>query len=566
MPSHPTVLAFSYIRFSSKKQEQGDSRRRQTDGRAAHYCERRGWTLSAQSYEDLGVSAFRGKNALVGNLGEFLKAVKSGRIPPGSVLIVESLDRITRQGIDEGYDLIKGLLKADIRIVTLSPEREFDRDATRSLSKGALEIQLILERAAEESERKSERVAAARQQERKRLRDTGEIVTLRLPAWIAERDGKPVLIPERIAAVKRIFGLAASGYGVPSIVAKLTRDGVPPMGRTGRWTRSYVGLLLRDRRVLGEYQPHRGGKKEGDPVRGYFPAVVTESEWLAARAGIKQRKKTPGRIGKSQVNVFAGLLRNAREGDTYFMTTRLSRSPTKETTAFHVLLNANADLGLSRSYSIPYDPFEQAVLSCLREIDPREVLEEVPREGPREVASIEVLLAGVESELAEATAFMEKHGFSPTIGHRVADLEAKRTELNVLLEEARHKDAHPLTETWDDAQNIMAAIETAADPADARLRLRAALRRITEVIMLLVVPSGHDRLCAAQFHFKEGRRRDFLIHYRPAAKPGGKPIPASLSVRSLADVAQPGSLDLRKPDHAKRLEKALAALPLDGEA
>src|SRR5262249_13798159 len=159
------------------KQQQGDSRRRQTDGRAEAYCKRRGWKLSPHTYEDLGVSAYRGKNALVGNLGEFLRAIGSGAVKAGSALLVERLDRISRQGIDEGYDLIKKILKAGVKIVTLSPEREFDRDATRSLSKGALEIQLILERAAEESERKGERVAAARRQERERLRRTGEVVT-----------------------------------------------------------------------------------------------------------------------------------------------------------------------------------------------------------------------------------------------------------------------------------------------------------------------------------------------------------------------------------------------------
>src|SRR5262249_10237491 len=148
-------------------------------------------------------------------------------------LIVESLDRISRQGIDEGADLIKRILKSGILLVTLSPEREFDESATRSLSKGWLEILIILERAAEESERKSERVAAARQQGRKRLRETGAVVTNRLPAWITEKDGKPALIPERAASVCRPFELAASGYGIPSIVAKLDSDHVPPIGRSG---------------------------------------------------------------------------------------------------------------------------------------------------------------------------------------------------------------------------------------------------------------------------------------------------------------------------------------------
>src|SRR5437660_720341 len=153
--------AFSYVRFSNPEQAAGDSLHRQTE-RAQDYCRRLGWALDdTLTLRDLGVSAFHGMNAAVGNFRVFLDAIKSGRVAPGSVLIVESFDRISRQGIDEGYDLIKSILKAGVKIVTLSPEREFDRDATKSLSKGALEIQLILERAAEESETKSKRVGEA---------------------------------------------------------------------------------------------------------------------------------------------------------------------------------------------------------------------------------------------------------------------------------------------------------------------------------------------------------------------------------------------------------------------
>src|SRR5262249_52227692 len=69
----------------------------------------------------------------------------------GSALIVESVDRISRQGIDEGYDLCKRILKAGIRLVTLTPEREYGAEAVKKLTAGALELQLILEQAAEES-------------------------------------------------------------------------------------------------------------------------------------------------------------------------------------------------------------------------------------------------------------------------------------------------------------------------------------------------------------------------------------------------------------------------------
>jgi DNA invertase Pin-like site-specific DNA recombinase len=570
MPRHSTIpTGYSYVRFSSKKQEQGDSRRRQTDGRAEAYCKKRGWRLSGQTYEDLGVSAFRGKNALVGNLGEFLRAIREGSVRPGSALIVESLDRITRQGIDEGYDLIKQILKADVRIVTLSPEREFDRDATRSLSKGALEIQLILERAAEESERKGERVAAARQQERLRIRETGEVVTRQLPAWITEgADGKPAIIPKKAAAVRQLFTLAASGYGTPSIVAKLIRDKVPPITREGRWTKSYVSALLRDRRVLGELQLYKGDQPDGEPVREFFPPAITEAEWLATRAAATARKRYPnlnGRIGKERVNVFSGLVKHARDGDSYQMTTCRTRGPGGETIRYQVLINSAGMDGTGRGYSIPYEPFERAILSCLQEIDPREVLNEA-KDGIDEVADLETLHDGVEAELASAVAFMEANGFSPAIGKRITELEARKQELSALLAEARHEAEHPLHQTWDDAKSLMAVIEQADDPVDRRLRLRAALRRITDSILLLVVRRGLVRVCAIQIHFRQGKRRDYLVLYRQASKHGGKPVPSAWWVRSFTDVVQASNLDLRDRNHVERVERTLMRFDLDSLA
>jgi DNA invertase Pin-like site-specific DNA recombinase len=207
------AIAYSYIRFSSTAQADGDSLRRQTEG-AESLCKRKGWTLdTAFSVKDLGVSAFRGRNAAVGNFRIFLDAIKSGHVRPGSVLVVESFDRISRQGIDEGYDLIKSILKAGIRIATLSPEREFDKDATRSLSKGALEIQLILERAAEESETKSNRLSKARARDRERARN-GEVITKRVPSWLVVEDGKIKPDPDKLKIVKRLVQLALDGQGL----------------------------------------------------------------------------------------------------------------------------------------------------------------------------------------------------------------------------------------------------------------------------------------------------------------------------------------------------------------
>src|SRR5262249_6646213 len=160
-------------------------------------------------------------------------------------------------------------------IVTLSPEREFGKDAIKSLSKGALEIQLILERAAEESEIKSKRGAAAHAQKRKEARANGTVATAILPGWLTLRGGKIVAIPERVAVVRSIFALAAGGYGYNRLVKKLEADGGPPFGKAKHWVRSTITNMIRDRRVLGEYQPcKRVGKNkrlpDGPPIVGYY--------------------------------------------------------------------------------------------------------------------------------------------------------------------------------------------------------------------------------------------------------------------------------------------------------
>src|SRR5262245_16530265 len=181
----PCKLAFSYTRFSTKEQEGGDSLERQMRLTRA-YCERNGLVLDdSLNLRDLGVSAFRGKNVSEGaKLGAFIEACRTGRVPRGSTLIVENVDRLSRQGIDEGYDLCKQILKLGIYLVTLTPERRFDIEATKSLTKGALELQIILERAHEESDRKSGFRASAWKAARQAAKEGKGPMLKMCPGWL----------------------------------------------------------------------------------------------------------------------------------------------------------------------------------------------------------------------------------------------------------------------------------------------------------------------------------------------------------------------------------------------
>lgn len=54
----------------------------------------------AETLHDIGVSAFRGDNAQTGELGRFVQRIENGEIPPGSVIVAESLDRLTRKRVN----------------------------------------------------------------------------------------------------------------------------------------------------------------------------------------------------------------------------------------------------------------------------------------------------------------------------------------------------------------------------------------------------------------------------------------------------------------------------------
>jgi DNA invertase Pin-like site-specific DNA recombinase len=545
-------VAYSYVRFSTPEQRRGDSLRRQTEV-TVKWCEKSGARLDTSlTFHDLGKSAYFGehrKNPDRHALAAFLKMVEDGKVPRGSYLVIESLDRLTREHVRAGLMLLLGLIEAGIRIVQLSPSEMLYDEGSDEM---ALMIAIVeLSRGHRESKRKSDVIGPVWRKKKAAARE-GKIITRRLPAWVEVRDGRLALIPEKADTVRLLFRLSAAGYGQQRIVAKMTRDGVPPLAG-GAWEGSYVGKILRDRRALGDYQPRgKGRKPDAHPVPNYFPPVVSEAEFHAARAGAAQRKRAArGRIG-DQVNVFAKMIHDARDGSAYYMTARVDRG-----NRYHVLSNLSSQ-GRAKCNSIPYLPFERAFLSLLREVDPGEVMGHDG--GPDEVLALAGEVERVQSSIAAIVADMDAHGESPTLFQRLRAKEEEKHGLDARLAEARQKAAHPLAESWGASLSLAAALDGAPDPDDARLRLRSALRRVVEDIRMLVVAKGVRRVAALQVYFNGNGHRDYVIYYRPAHYGFGGRVEAEWEAASLSPSLGPVGLDLRDPTQAARLAETLAAV------
>jgi DNA invertase Pin-like site-specific DNA recombinase len=557
------ATAYSYLRFSHPEQAKGDSLRRQMEKRDA-WLKRNGVALDASlSMEDRGVSAFTGEhrdNADRHALAAFLALVKQGRIAKGSFLIVESLDRLSREDIIPALSLLLELIQGGIRVVQLSPAETVYDSASNPMH--LMMAIMELSRGHSESAMKSERVGAAWREKKRRAAADREPLTSHTPYWLRMTGGCWEVIGDAAAAVKRIFRLAIDGYGLGVITKKLNAEGVPPIGRAKYWAKSYVAKIVNNRAAVGEYQPHTGGGKkrrpEGDPIPGYYPAVVSEEEWFAARAALSNRRQKAGRIGKSSINVFANLLHDARDGGP------LHRVDKGKKGGGPTLVSYRASQGTGRYVSFPLVVFERAVLSCLREIDPRDVLPKNDYSGER-VLSLSGRLQAVADQKERIKAKLLHSPDVDSLVDVLRTLEEKQKALGEQLSGARQEAASPATEAWGQCRSLIDALDNAPDPEKVRVRLRAAVRRVVESVWVLTVPRGKDRLAAVQVWFAAGgKRRDYLIYHQTARGGFVASRPSSWSVRSLAGAHAPCRLDLRKPEDATALEAALAEMDLAG--
>src|SRR5688500_10462942 len=99
MKKQPGVRVYSYIRFSTPEQALGDSERRQLD-KARAWAEKHGNEFDdSLRIADRGRSAYKGDHRKKGALGEFLERVRTGEVTPGSILVVEDIDRLSREGV-----------------------------------------------------------------------------------------------------------------------------------------------------------------------------------------------------------------------------------------------------------------------------------------------------------------------------------------------------------------------------------------------------------------------------------------------------------------------------------
>lgn len=377
--------AYSYIRFSTPEQAAGDSLRRQMEA-SIQYAKKHGLELDDKlNLRDLGLSAFRGDNVEHGRLGAFIKAVETGLVRPGSYLLVESLDRLSRAEVLDALDIFTKIIKLGIRIVTLIDNREYSRESLKGdRSMDIICSIVVMSRAYDESETKSRRRRLTWHQQRRVAAAAGKKMTKKIPFWLSLSDlhGDFVVNEEAAATVRRVFELAKAGLGYWKIAQTLNAEGVPsPSARSYKkaqkdgferlWATSSVGALLHNESVIGNLvlpevklvvtddEP----PPEPVPYRldGYYPRIIDDALFYAVQT---QRPAPKGRASPYKTNLFTGLLRCGYCGGPLQVDTR-----TKGDSRTSTIRCTRKRKGLEcQSTPWPYSNFEESFFQFVNEV------------------------------------------------------------------------------------------------------------------------------------------------------------------------------------------------------
>ena len=114
--------AVIYARWSSDEQGKGSTLSRQREDCLA-MAETNGWKVIDEIVDD-GVSAFRGVHADIGALGRFIRTVEDGAYPDGIVLIVERLDRLSREVPEVAFSAMLRMPGAGVVVATVDGNRQ----------------------------------------------------------------------------------------------------------------------------------------------------------------------------------------------------------------------------------------------------------------------------------------------------------------------------------------------------------------------------------------------------------------------------------------------------------
>ncbi|MFV8413400.1 recombinase family protein [Vibrio owensii] len=253
--------------------------------------------IAQETYQDLGKSAYKGEH-LENELGLFLSAVKSGVVAKGSILVVYSLDRLSRLEIGYAKQTYYDLTNNGVSVYSIA-----DNHLYRAHNAADDIVSTItFERAHNESKIKSRRVIDSHKEGHKRWKETSKSQRNlgRTPLWIDQSTNTFNINAE---GVKKAIEMKIAGYGDLKIKQYLDANfEYKPTRKKGRikqantWDYTAIYQLWDKRSLFGEKAFTIEGVKH--VMENYYPALIDEDTFRKLQASKKRKQGRETASGK----------------------------------------------------------------------------------------------------------------------------------------------------------------------------------------------------------------------------------------------------------------------------
>ena len=368
-----TALVYSYSRFSDPRQAEGQSLERQRNY-AAEWAAKNGLQLDESlTMQDEGLSAYHQRHITSGALGVFLAAVEDRRIAPGSVLVVEGLDRLSRAEPMVAQAQLASIVSAGITVVTASDGQAYSREILKREPMKLIYSLLVMIRAHEESDTKSVRVTTSIVSLCKGWVDgtyKGFVRQGKDPQWLQETATGFQHIPDRVDALREAVALYKAGHSGQSISKRLVDSKQSPLNLPLSATHLYK--ILKNPNLVGTKTVEAGGQEFA--LEGYYPPVLTVDEWADLKSvggdrGRRGAKSTIPHVITGLGITYCGYCGKAMSGQHLFGKIKVRGDKLKD--GYRRLLCASRQYGDS---PCPYPtsrsvaPIERAIMSYCSDI------------------------------------------------------------------------------------------------------------------------------------------------------------------------------------------------------
>lgn len=301
------TTAYSYRRFSSGRQASGTSLERQLE-LATDVCQERGWTL-VDLPPDKGISAYKGANLHIGALGKFIEKVKKGQIEVGSILIVEKMDRFSRDYVDLVLPKFLELLQSGVAFYSCFEEELYTLEDIRNRPSTLQNALSAMASANNYSRTLSKRISKAIDLKLQKAKAGKKVnITGMIPRWVKfvgdkGEEGK-FIETKHAETVRRIVKDYLQGHSMLAISRRLIADNIPMPDSGKKWRQGSIHAILKSPCLSGNV------KLKDVELKDYIPAMITEDEFNRLQAKLFQSKERRGGTlrGDKILNVFRGII------------------------------------------------------------------------------------------------------------------------------------------------------------------------------------------------------------------------------------------------------------------